>query len=82
MSTSLSKLFDNLYEISKKECKGCKERKKTKYVCSLIGLNNNKLYYKCKECKKRQLKPKNSLIKKFPNIYQFCNGDISKLFRY
>ena len=27
---------------------------------------------------KRQLKPINGLIKKFSNIYQFCNGDINK----
>ena len=27
---------------------------------------------------KRQLKPINRLIKKFSNIYQFCNGDINK----
>ena len=27
---------------------------------------------------KRQLKPLNGLIKKFSNIYQFCNGDINK----
>ena len=27
---------------------------------------------------KRQLKAINGLIKKFPNIYQFCNGDINK----
>ena len=33
---------------------------------------------KCTECQKRQLKPINGLIKKFPNIYQFCNGDINK----
>ena len=24
------------------------------------------------------MKPVNGLIKKFPNIYQFCNGDINK----
>ena len=28
MSTSLSKLVNNLSEIYRKECKGCKERKK------------------------------------------------------
>ena len=27
---------------------------------------------------KRSLKPKNELIKKFPNVYQFCNEDIKK----
>ena len=28
--------------------------------------------------KKRQLKPIHGLIKKFPNIYIFCNEDINK----
>ena len=78
MSTSLSSFVDNLSEIYKKECKRCKERKKIKSVCNFIGLKNNKLNYKCKECKKRWLKPVNGLIKKFPNIHKFCNEDINK----
>ena len=78
MSTSPSSLVDNLSEIYKKECKGCKERRKIKSVCNVIGLKNNKLNYKCKECKKRWLKPVNGLIKNFPNVNQFCNGDINK----
>ena len=53
MLTSLSSLVDNLSEIYKKECKGCEERRKTRSVCNFIGLENNKLNYKCKECKKR-----------------------------
>ena len=72
ISTSLSKLVDNLSEIYSKECKECKS------VCDFIGLKNNKLYYRCNKCKKRQLKPINRLIKKFPNIYKFCNGDINE----
>ena len=52
MSTSLSSLVDNLSEIYKKECGGCKERKKIKSASNLIGLKNNKLYYKCRESKK------------------------------
>ena len=34
MSTSLSKVVDNLSEIYKKECKGCMERRKIKSVCN------------------------------------------------
>ena len=34
--------------------------------------------YECKECEKRWLNPINGLIKKFPNVYHFCNGDINK----
>ena len=78
MSTSLSSLVDNLSEIYKKEYEGCEEKEKIKSVCNFIGLKNNKLNYECKECKKRWLKPVNGLIKKFPNIHQFCNGDINK----
>ena len=72
MPTSLSKLVDNLSEIYSKGCKGCKS------VCNFIGFKNNKLNYKCKECNKRSSKSINGLIKKFPNMYQFCNGDINK----
>ena len=56
MSTSLSSIVDNLSEIYKKECKVCKKRRKIKSVCDFIGLENNKLNYKCKEYKKRSLK--------------------------
>ena len=80
MSSSLSRLVDNLSEIYKKECKGCEERRKIKSVCNFIGLENNKLNYKCKECKKRSLKPINGLTEKFSNVYQFCNEDINKFF--
>ena len=59
------------------EILGCK-KKIVKSVFDFIGFKNNKLHYKCKECKKRHLKPINSLIKKFSNIDRFCNGDINK----
>ena len=49
-----------------------------KSVCNFIGLKNSKLNYECKECKKRLLKPINELMKEFPNVYQFCNGDTNK----
>ena len=62
----------------KKKCKVCEERRKIKSVCSFIKLKNNKLNYECKECKKRSLKPITELIKKFPNVYQFCNGGTNK----
>ena len=64
MSTSLSRLVDNLSEIYKKECKECEEKRKIKSVCNFIGLENDKLNFKCKECKKRWLMPINGLIKK------------------
>ena len=89
MSTSLSSLVVSLLdyqvksshylsEIYKKECKGCEERKKNQISMQFYWLKNNKLNYKYKECTKRWLKSVNGLMKKFPNIYQFCNGDIDK----
>ena len=78
MSTSLSGLVDNLSEVYKKESKVCKKRRKMKSVCCFIGLENNKLNYKCKGCKKRWLKLIIESIKKFSNVYQFCNEDIKK----
>ena len=71
MSTSLSSLVDNLSEIHKKECKVCKEIRKIRLVCNFICLENNNLNYKCKECKKRSLKPINELIKNFPVSINF-----------
>ena len=78
MLTSLSSPVDNWSEIYKIESIGCEERRKIKSVCNFIGPKNNRLNYKCKECKKRWSKLVNKLIKKFPNIYQFCNEDINK----
>ena len=78
MSTSLSSLVDNLSEIYKKECKSCKERKKIMSECIFIGLKNNRLHYKCKECNDESYKSINGLNKKFPNTYRFCNGDVNK----
>ena len=47
-------------------------------MCDFIGFKNSKLHYKCKKCKKGQLKQINELIKKFSNTYKFCNEDINK----
>ena len=78
MSASLSSLVDNLSEINKKECKTCMERNNTKSECKFIKLKNNRLNYKWKECRKKCFKSINGLIKKFPNTYQFCKGDVNK----
>ena len=80
MSTSLSSFVDNLSEIYKKECKSCKKRKKIMSECSLIGLKNNRLHYKYKECNDESYKSINGLNKKFPNTYRFCNKDLNKFF--
>ena len=63
---------------TKKNARDARKEKKIKSVCDFVGLRSNKLHYKCKECKKGQLKPINGLIKNVPNIHQFCKGDIKK----
>ena len=54
------------------------ERKNIKSECEFIGLKNNRLNYRCKECKETSTKLINGLIGKFPRIYQFCNDDLNK----
>ena len=52
-----------------------------KYIkseCEFIGFKNNRLNYRCKECNRTSTKSINELIKKFPRMYQFCNGDLNK----
>ena len=54
------------------------ERKNIKSECDFIGIKHKKVSCKCKKCNKKWLKLVNELIKKFSNIYQFCNGDINR----
>ena len=54
------------------------KKKNIKPERDFIGIQDNKLSYKCKEFNKKQLKPVDELIKKFSSIHQFCNGDLSK----
>ena len=46
------------------------------------GFKNNRLNYKCKECKKEKkiTKPINESIKNFVIIHKFSNGDLDKFF--
>ena len=74
MSTSLSKLVDNLSEGLHNnrcvDCKSCLNYMKTKDV---------KLTFRCFNCKKNYEKDFNKdLIKRFANIYEFCNGNLNK----
>ena len=78
MQGKLSGLVDNLSEIDNKDCKTCVKRKYVKSECEFIGLKNNRLNYRCKECNGTSNKSINELIEKFPNTYQFCNGDLNK----
>ena len=74
MQTSLSKIDNNLLEIYDQKCRD----KNYKSEYEFKGIKNDKLSYKCNECKKRQWKPINGLIKKFSNSKEFCNNDINK----
>ena len=78
MPSKSSDLVDNLYEINNKDCKTCIERKNIKSECKFIGLKNNRLNYRCKECNGTSTESINELTETFPNTYQFCNGDLNK----
>ena len=74
MSTSLSKLVDNLSEGLHNnrcvDCKSCLDYMKTK---------DEKLIFRCFSCKKNYEKDFNKeLIERFANICEFCNGDLNK----
>ena len=43
-----------------------------------LGENTVPINKELDKCKMGQLKPINGLVKKFPSICQFCNGDINK----
>ena len=74
MSTSLSKIVDNLSEGLHNnryvDCKSCLDYMKTK---------DEKLIFRCFSCKKNYEKDFNKeLMERFANIYEFCNGDFNK----
>ena len=71
MSSSLSKLVDNLSEgIHNNKCADCKSN------LDYIKTKNEKLILQCYNCKQRYRKKFNKkLIKRFASIYEFCNND-------
>ena len=68
MPASLSSLVDNLSEINKIECKTCMEGENIKSGCDFVGLKNNNLCYKCKECDKIWQKSSLSLVDNLSGI--------------
>ena len=84
MSSSLSKLADNLSEgIHNKKCVDCKSNldyvRITTAKTSSLERKNEKLLLKCFNCDSYYKKKFNKdLIKKFKNTYSFCNSDINK----
>ena len=79
MPDSLSNLVDNTSRIfNSMECKSCIEKTKINCECCFVELKNNRLIYKCKECKEEWKRPLNKLIESFSSIYQFCNRNLNK----
>ena len=79
MPISLSELVDNTSGVFNFiECKSCTEKININSECCFVGLKNDKLIYKCKECKEEWKRPLNKLIESFSSIYQFCNGNLNK----
>ena len=74
MSSSLSKLVDNLSEgIHNNKCADCKSN------LDYIKTKNEKLILECYNCKQRYRKKFNKeLIKRFASTYEFCNNDLNK----
>ena len=74
MTSSLSNLADNLSEgLRSDKCKDCKS------CLDYMTTKDEKFIFRCFECKKNSMKNfSKELIKRFANIYEFCNGDINK----
>ena len=83
MSSSLSKLVDNLSEgIHNNKCVDCKSNLdyvKIMAKPSSLERKNEKLILECYNCKQRYRKKFNKeLIKRFASTYEFCNNDLNK----
>ena len=74
MSSSLSDLVDHLSDgLHVDECTDCKS------CLDYIELKDDQLISECFECKRKSKKDFNKeLIKRFANIYEFCNKDTNK----
>ena len=74
MSSSLSKLVDNLSEgIHNNKCVDCKS------CIDYIKTKNEKLILNCFNCETYYRKQFNKeLIKRFASTYEFCNKDLNK----
>ena len=78
MSSSLSKLVDNLSEgLHNNKCLDCES------CLDYIKTKNEKLILKCFNCKTYYEKDFNKeLIEKFANTYEFCNKNLINSFCY
>ena len=78
MPSKLSNIVDNFSETNNKDCQTFMERKNIKSECEVIGLKNNRLNYRCKECNGTSNKSINDLTEKFPRMYKFCNSNLNR----
>ena len=74
MSSSLSNLADNFSErLHSDKCTDCKS------CLDYMITKDDQLIFRCFECKKNYKKDFNDeLIKRFANVYEFCNEDVNK----
>ena len=74
ISTSLSSLVDSLSDgVYNIKCKDCNS------ILDCMNLYNDKLVYRCFECKTNcNIEFNNKLIDRFASIYDFCGGDTNK----
>ena len=83
MSNSLSNLVDNTSGIFNSiERKSRIEKIKINSECCFDGLTNNRLIYKCKECKEEWKRPINQLKKRFLVYINFVMVILINLFCY
>ena len=80
MDFSLSDLIDNLSGriCNSMACTNYMVSEKINSECCFVKLKNDRLIYRCIECKEKYKRPIQGLIRKFPSIYQFWNGDLDK----
>ena len=73
MDFSLSDLIDNLSGriCNSMACTNYMVSEKINSECCLVKLKNDRLIYRCIECKEKYKRPIQGLIRKFPSIYQF-----------
>ena len=73
-SCSLSNLVDNLSEgLHSDKCTDCKS------CLDYMIIKDDQLIFRCFECKKNYKKDFNKeLIKRFANIFEFCNEEVTK----
>ena len=76
--SKLSDLLQSYLEFTIRNANHAWKENKIKSECDFIGLKNNRLNYKYKECGKKCTKLRNKAIKNFPSLYKFCNGNLNK----